>query len=89
MSLQTPVERSSRLSDSTRGVGCIDRRQPMDLAVGHRADLAEILGDDEIGRQPAQRLRVDGDDRAARLAQPPHLGIDGRARAAMDRSAWR
>ena len=31
------------------------------------------------GAQPPQRVRLDRDDGAARLAEPPDFGVDGRA----------
>ena len=64
-------------------------RQAIGLAVGHRAHLAERLGDEEIGRQPTERIGVDPDDRPAACPQPAHLGIDAAPTAARDRSASR
>ena len=52
----------------------------MHRAVLDRADLAEALGDDEVGREPPKRLRLDRDDRPPGGAQTPHLGVDGLAR---------
>jgi hypothetical protein len=37
-------------------------RQPVDLAVADRADLTEILSNDDIGSQLPERRLIDGDD---------------------------
>ena len=54
--------------------------QPIGLAVGHGAHLAERLGDEQIGRQPSKRVRVDPDDRSPARAEPTDFGVDARRR---------
>ena len=48
--------------------------------VGDRADLAEVLGDDEIGRElPERRSASTPMTGLPARVEPPHLGVDGGA----------
>ena len=76
------ASRRPRCDQSARGrpgTGSDRLGQPVDGPVRHGADLAQVLGDHEVGREPAQRLGIDRMTGRARVAQPPHLGVDGRA----------
>jgi hypothetical protein len=53
------------------------RREPVNLSFGHRADLTEILGDEQVGGQPAERGGVHADDGLAGTVEPQDFGIYG------------
>jgi hypothetical protein len=55
-------------------------RQPVHLAICYCTDLAQPLGDDEIGPELPDLSGVECDYRAASLAQAAHLRIDRSAR---------
>ena len=74
-------------SESTAGLGLHGRRQPMDFAVRDGAYLAEILGDDEVGGEPAEQLGVHRDDRLA-ASYSRRTSASMPSRAPPGRSAW-
>ena len=63
--------------------------QPVNLAVRHGADLAEILGDDQVGSEPAKQVGRDADDGSPRVTQAADLRIDRRSARGNVRPVWR
>ena len=58
-------------------------RDALDRAEVDRADLAEILGEDHIGREFGEHRLVERVEALARRERRAHLGVDRRARAAV------
>jgi hypothetical protein len=73
------VERPAREADDL-GRPLEDGGEPSRLAVGDGADLAQLLGHDDVRRELGEAPGVHGDDRPPRLARRAHRRVDRAAR---------